>query len=119
MSDEVTFDDVLYHLAHNPQADARAYAAELLGQYVDQLSDEEYKQASGALNQALSDPDPTVIMAVMQALSAYNRKARQQAKQALQSASAPPIAIRLCAVCSKPEALADPKLCPHQDCPYK
>jgi len=119
MSDGLTFDDVLYHLAHNERADARAYAAELLGQYVDQLSDEEYQRASAALNQALADPDPMVIMAVMQALSAYNRKARQDAALARQGATRPPIAIKLCAVCSKPEALADANLCPHANCPYK
>lgn len=119
MSDGLTFDDVLYHLAHNERADARAYAAELLGQYVDHLNDEEYQRASAALNQALTDPEPTVILAVMQALSAYNRKARQDAAKARREAGRPPVAIKLCQVCSKPEALADPNLCPHANCPYK
>ncbi|MCS6836134.1 MAG: hypothetical protein NZ750_08980 [Anaerolineae bacterium] len=119
MSDGLTFDDVLYHLAHNERADARAYAAQLLGDYVDHFSDEEYQRASAALNQALTDPDPTVILAVMQALSAYNRKARRDVARARQSADRPPVAIKLCQVCGKPESLADANLCPHANCPYK
>ncbi len=120
MSDQVTFQDILAHLAHNPDPSVRIEAAQILGYYVDELNDEEYSEAHKALNQALTDNDPNVILAVMEALSHYNRRAKQQAKQARETGDVrAAIAIPLCSVCGKPEALADGAICPHKNCPYR
>lgn len=121
MSQEgVSFEDLLGYLASHPRAESRAYAAELLGEYVDSLNEDEYQQASQALNNALADSDSQVVLAVMLALSHYNRQARRQVEQArTQGDEGKLIAIALCKVCQKPEMLADVTLCPHANCPYK
>lgn len=120
MSDEITFDDVLYHLANNTTPEYRIEAARLLGENVTRLSDIEYQEAHKALNNALVDPDPQVIMAVMQALSRFNRKAREQARKARQTGDmSAAVAMPLCRVCGKPESIADGSVCPHENCPYK
>lgn len=121
MSDEqLTFHDILGHLAHNPDPYQRVEAAQILGHYVKELNDEEYSEAHKALTQALNDRDPMVIMAVMEAMSRYNRKARQQAREARETGDVrAAIAIPLCQVCNKPEALADGTICPHDNCPYR
>lgn len=117
---EVTFEDILYHLANNPDPAVRTEATELLARYVKELTDEEYERAHKALNQALADPAASVVMGAMQALSRYNRKAREQARQAKESGdTSAAIAIPLCKVCNKPEAIADGKICPHDNCPYR
>jgi hypothetical protein len=119
MSEGPTFEDILYHLQNNPDASVRAQAAEILGQYVGDLSDAEYELAHRTLNNALTDPDPSVIMSVMQSLGRYSRKARQQARDAKQAGERPAIAIKVCSVCGKPEAIADGAMCPQINCPYR
>jgi hypothetical protein len=118
--DGVSFEEILSYLVTHPRADGRAYAAELLGEHVDSLSDDEYQRAAHALNDALADADPQVVMAAMLAPSQYNRQALRQVEQAERQADETKlIAIALCKVCQKPEMLADITLCPHADCPYK
>ncbi|GEM_PF-1070326 len=121
MSDnETTLEDVLHHLANNPDPAVRSEAAQMLGEYVKQLSDEEYQIAHKALNQALLDMHPSVIMAVMQSLSRFSRKAREQARIVKETGDkSAAVAITLCKVCNKPEAIADGSVCPHDNCPYK
>jgi hypothetical protein len=120
MSNGPTFEDVIYHLRNNPDGNVRVQAAQMLGDYVADLNDEQYEIAHKTLNEALIDKDPMVIMSVMQSMSRFNRKARQQAREAKQSGDVrSAVAIKLCTVCNKPEALADGSICPHDNCPYK
>lgn len=121
MSDEVTFEDVVYHLRHNEDASTRAEAAQMLGDYVDDLSDDEYDQAASALNEALTDPDPMVLMAAMNALSHYTRRTAEMEQVQVEEATDRKIEAvsNTCAVCGKPEVLVDAESCDYEECPYK
>lgn len=118
-----SFEEVLWHLIHNDDAQLRVQAAQMLGEYVDNLDDEQYAQASGALNRALNDRDPMVIMASMTALSAYQRRARdiqtELTTQADVDEDTLPIADATCSVCGKPQALVDGTTCEQPQCPYR
>jgi hypothetical protein len=122
MSDEVTFDDVVYHLRHNDDPSVRAEAAQMLGDYVDNLSEDEYDIAANTLNEALTDPDPMVLMAAMTALSHYTRRTGE-----MQAVSADDddddgdieAVSNTCRVCGRPEVLIDAATCEYDMCPYK
>ncbi|MEO0595822.1 MAG: HEAT repeat domain-containing protein [Chloroflexota bacterium] len=60
-------------LLNSDNSAERRQAAKTLGDYVDDLNDEEYDAAKDALNRALTDADPMVLMAAMGALTKYNR----------------------------------------------
>ena len=121
MSDEVTFEDVIHHLRHNEDPSARAEAAQMLGDYVDDLSDEEYDAAAAALNEALTDPDPMVLMAAMSALSHYTRRTAEMEQVQVEEAADRKIEAvsNTCAVCGKPEVLIAAESCDYENCPYK
>lgn len=120
MSDELTFKDLIYHLTQNSDPSARAEAARILGNFVDELSDQEYQIALHALNHSLTDPDPQVLMATMSALGHYNRNAPDMTdSEADDDSSDEAVMAETCAVCGKPAALVDPTDCPHASCPYK
>lgn len=118
MSDELTFDDVVYHLRHNEDPGVRAEAAQMLGDYVEDLNEDEYDIAANALNEALTDPDPMVLMAAMTALSHYTRRTDEMA-----AVSAPDdadiVAASSCPMCGKPEMLIDAATCEYERCPYR
>ena len=120
--DQVTFEDIIYHLQNNPDGATRAEAAQVLGDYVEQLSDGQYDIARQALNVALADPDPAVIMAAMMSLSRYQRGAPPAAAMdavADQAEEAASLIGGACAVCGKPEMLIDGATCEEPNCPYR
>src|SRR5690242_9188988 len=110
MSNGASFEDVVLHLHGNPDPSIRAEAARLLGEHVDALDLTQYEEAKVALNQALTDPDPMVLMAAMTALSKYNRIASQEALDELNTDDEETEAVvaSSCPVCGKPEALVAP-----------
>ena len=52
---------------------ARMQAARALGNYVDDLNDEEYEAAKSALNRAMTDSNPMVLTAAMGSMTKFNR----------------------------------------------
>ena len=119
MSDNLSFEDVIDHLQNNPDSAARADAAKLLGDHVDDLSDDEYATAVQALNRALSDPDPMVLMAAMQTLPNFKRAQQQAENEAANDHSGEAVQAAACAVCGRPEALIHPETCEYDNCPYR
>ncbi|MCU0513221.1 MAG: HEAT repeat domain-containing protein [Anaerolineae bacterium] len=115
----IAFEDVIYHLQHNPQAGVRAQAAQMLGEHVASLTDAQYDSAREALNQALADPDPQVLMTAMQALSHFNRHAADYAPAAAPADSGTAVQAAACRVCGRPEALVDAATCEYDTCPYR
>lgn len=114
------FKALLDTLNNSSDAGERADAARKLGNYVDDLNDEEYELAKAALNKALADPDPTVLMAAMQSITKYDRigagdidihgDTPEDLGVAEQGTS--------CSVCGRPEALIPEGGCERDDCPY-
>lgn len=98
------------------QSQERAKAASQLAEIADLLNDEHYKDAMHALNNALADPDPMVIMAAIDALSHFTRTRYEEAAPVNESAE--PVAAT-CPVCGKPEFLVDPVACEEANCPYR
>lgn len=126
MSDDLTFDDLLHYLQRDSDPQNRAEAARILGDFVQELDQDEYRRARSVLNAALADPDPMVIMAVMNALTAYNREGRHiKGKDFEVHGDSPddlgvaPPEQAACKVCARPEALIPDGGCERKDCPYK
>lgn len=120
MSEDPTFKNILNALANNPDSAVRIEAAQTLGNYVDQLTDAEYEAARSALDKALTDPDPMVLMAAMNAMTAYNRRgasALVEEEETVEDEGAAQAAV--CSVCGKPEALIADGGCGRDDCPYQ
>lgn len=122
MSEDPTFNNILDALANDPNPTVRAEAAQTLGDYVDQLTDAEYETARSALDKALTDPDPMVLMAAMNAMTQYDRRGAaamydDDELQAPVDEAAAQAAI--CSVCGKPEALIAADGCGRADCPYQ
>jgi hypothetical protein len=121
MSD-VNYDALLHHVLRNPKAQDRAQAAFLLGKHVDELDEEQYQTAMIALNQALNDADPRVVMEAMTALTQFTRHADEGwgAPADVDPDQVPPAKrARSCAVCGKPEPLIDPETCEFDNCPFR
>ncbi len=110
------FQEVL-DLLQSQDANERAYAAQLLGNHVDALDDEQYDAAKQALNNALIDPNPMVLMAAMQSLGRFNRSGLPQLEATDDNETE--LVAMVCQVCGKPEMLADAATCEYSNCPYK
>jgi hypothetical protein len=112
------FDAMIHHLLNNPDAAIRVQAAQALAQSVGSLDDEQYSTALSALNQAMTDPDPMVLMAAMNAMGHFDR-AEDDFEPEQPVDTGPPVQASACRVCGKPEALVDANECEYPNCPYK
>jgi len=109
-------------LLNSPNDSDRANAARTLGQYVHDLSDEEYEAAKKALDKAMTDSNPMVLMAAMGAMPKFNRKTDSDDDMVLHGDDKDdilPPERAVCAVCGRPEALIPDGGCERDDCPYK
>jgi len=125
MAKDAEFQNLIDTLLNNPDSSARMKAARALGDYVTNLSDEEYQEAKKALDRALSDSDPMVLTAAMGSLTRYNRQGGPKhiveenidvhgdSEEDLLPSRA------VCEVCGRPEALIPDGGCDRDDCPYK
>jgi hypothetical protein len=124
MSNDPAFNALIDTLLNSPDGTARQKAAMTLGDYVDELTDEEYLEARDALNRALADNDPDVIGAVMSSLSQYNRSVASGGdiqEDELQGDAEDDILPQKgasCEVCGRPEPLIPEGGCERDDCPY-
>lgn len=121
MSETHDVAEVIDLLRYSPDGQIRADAATWLGQAAAQMDDADYDLARHTLNDALTDRDPMVLMAAMQALGAFNRqgKAHGTAGQDVAQDEAPLATASACAVCGKPEMLIQAKECEEAKCPYR
>lgn len=124
MSQDPEFLGLLQALLHAPKAGDRVQAARILGQYVDHLNDEEYAEARDALNSALRDADPMVLMEAMQSLTRYDREIRlirseEAMQEDVEEDNIEPIEQAVCKLCGRPEALISAGGCERADCPYR
>ena len=120
MSKDPEFLAIIETLLKHPNSSERSKAARTLGDFVDNLNEEEYEDAKNALNKALADKDPMVPMAAMGALTKYNRKAGSadyDVRGDKEEDLLPPPTKAVCKVCGKPEALIAGG-CERDDCPY-
>jgi hypothetical protein len=112
------FDSWIHHLLNNPDSATRAKAAETLAEYVESLDEDQYATALAALNQAMTDPDPMVLMTVMSAMGSFDRHNEDFGPEEIID-SGPAVQASACRVCGKPEALVDVNECEYPNCPYK
>jgi hypothetical protein len=122
MSKDPEFMALIETLLKHPNSSERSKAAKALGDFVYNLNDEEYEDAKNALNKALSDKDPMVLMSAMGALTKYNRKAGSDDYEVVgdrEEDLLPPPTKAACKVCGRPEALIPDGGCERDDCPYR
>jgi hypothetical protein len=119
MSKDPEFLALIETLLKHPNSSERSKAAKAMGEHVMSLNDEEYEDAKTALNRALADKDPMVLMAAMGALTKYNRKAGTNDYEVVgdREEDLLPPTKAVCKVCGKPEALIAGG-CERDDCPY-
>jgi hypothetical protein len=120
MSKDPEFNALIETLLKHPNSSERQKAAKALGDFVFNLNDEEYEEAKTALNRALADKDPMVLMSAMGSLTKYNRKGGKDEDIVVGDRKEdllPPPTKAVCKVCGKPEALIAGG-CERDDCPY-
>ncbi|MDQ7027259.1 MAG: hypothetical protein Q9P01_17660 [Anaerolineae bacterium] len=125
MANNSDFQDLIDTLLKGDNANHRMQAAKALGDYVNDLSDDEYEQAKKALDSAMMDPDPMVLTTAMQSMTKFTRGGGIQITGDIDVhgdteadlLQAPTKSV--CSVCHRPEALIPDGGCERDDCPYK
>ena len=112
------FDAYIHHLLNNPDASVRVKAAQALADNVESLDEDQYATALAALNQAMTDRDPMVLMTVMNVMGYFDRADEELLPEDNVDAG-PAVQASACRVCGKPEALVDTNECEYVNCPYK
>jgi uncharacterized membrane-anchored protein YjiN (DUF445 family) len=118
MAQDAEFQAILDNMLNNPDPTQRAKAARILGDYVDELQDDEYEEAKRALNQAMTDPDPRVLTTVMQTMAKYDRLGKLLDLHGDSEDDMLPEKASACNVCGRPEAVIPDGGCERDDCPY-
>jgi len=115
------FANLIDTLHNSPDAGERMKAARALGDYVDDLNDEEYEAAKKALNKAMTDSNPMVLTAAMGAMTKFNRMTGDDdvVLHGDDEDDILPAEKAVCSVCGRPEALIPDDGCERDDCPYK
>lgn len=119
---DAEFNDLIDTLLNSPDSGERANAARTLGNHVDELNDDEYEAAKKALDKAMTDSNPMVLMAAMGAMPKFNRKTPDGDDMVLHGDDKDDILHpekAVCDVCGRPEALIAEGGCGRDDCPYQ
>lgn len=118
---DAEFKALIDTLLNSPDDMARMQAARALGDYVDDLSDEEYEAGKSALNRAMTDSNPMVLTAAMGSMTKYNRMTGEDdvVLHGDREEDILPPEKAACVVCGRPEALIPDGGCERDDCPYK
>ncbi len=96
-----SFDELIDHLQNNPDPSVRGEAIRLIVAMAPSLGGAQRQLAKDALNFALSDPDPMVLMAAMQALAAFSAPMQDSGEG--EDADAPIAEAATCVECGRPE----------------
>lgn len=118
MAIDPTVQEAIQGAKENSDPSVRAECVAWLAQNVAELNEAEYEAAKGAIESALMDTDPSVLMQAMQAMPAFNRAAQAFGAENDEDDEAAPVAA-MCAVCGKPEWAVDPDTCEEPNCPYR
>lgn len=119
MSDFPPLDDLVGALMEDGDSRIRAEAARLIGEMSHTLNNDDREFAKQALNRAMTDPDPSVLMSVMSAIGKFPSKSVVDDEDDESEDDGLPVKADACAVCGRPTALVDPETCEYGDCPYK
>jgi len=103
-------DELVEALMEDGDSQIRVEAARLIGEMSHTLNPDDREFAKQALNRAMTDPDPMVLMAVMNAIGQFP-SAEVVVEDDEEIDDAPPIQAEVCPVCGKPLALFD-----HDEC---
>lgn len=123
MSDFPSIDELIEALMEDNNPAVRAEAARLIGEMSHTLNAEDRDFAKKALNRAMIDPDPTVLMSVMNAIGRFPTIVEDDDEDDdyIEGYDEDTIPVRAaaCILCGKPTALIEPATCPNEQCPYK
>lgn len=118
MSDFPPIDELIDALMDDADPQIRAEAARLIGEKSHTLDGDDREFAKQALNRAMTDADPMVLMSVMNAIGQFPSRAPEPIEDDDDDDIAP-VKADACAVCGRPMALVDPDTCQQGDCPYR
>lgn len=104
---DAEFKALIDRLLYDDDPSERVAAARALGNYVDDLSDDEYNHAKSALDQAMTDSNPLVLTAVMGAMTRYNRMSGNIRLHGDDKDNILPPQKDDCEDCGRPQALCD------------
>lgn len=121
MSDFPSLDELVQALMEDSNPKVRAEAARLIGDMSANLSGEDREFAKQALNRAMTDPNPSVLMSAMSAMGRFPSAIEDDDDDYFdeEDQETMPIQAEACAVCGKPLALVEPASCPFDKCPYR
>jgi len=119
MSEFPPIDDLIGALMEDANSNIRAEAARLIGEMSHTLNGEDREFAKQALNRAMTDPDPMVLMSVMTAIGKFPAQAVEEHDNDEPEDDSVPIKADACAVCGRPVALVDADTCQYDNCPYQ
>lgn len=117
MSNFPPIDELIDALMEDGDAAVRAEAARLIGEMAHTLNNEDREAAKQALNRAMLDGDPMVLMSAMTALGQI--PAIVEDDDDPEQDDVAPVKAESCSVCGKPMALVDPEHCQYDTCPYR
>ena len=117
MSDFPPIDELIEALKEHADPRVRAKAARLIGEMAHTLDGNDRESAKQALNRAMLDADPSVLMSAMSALGQIPALVDEDEDE-MEDDSAP-VKAESCAVCGKPMALVDGSSCEFDACPYR
>ena len=117
MSDFPPIDELIGALMEDADPRIRAEAARLIGKMSHTLNSEDREFAKQALNRAMLDADPSVLMSVMNAIGQFPSAVIQD--DPIEEDDTVPVKADSCAVCGKPMALVDADSCQYDTCPYR
>lgn len=106
-----SMDELVEALMEDSDAQVRAEAARLIGEMSHTLNGEDREFAKQALNRAMTDPDPMVLMAVMNAIGQFPSAEIVEDDEEEEEDDTPLVQAEVCPVCGKPLALFD-----HDEC---
>lgn len=118
MSDFPPIDELIEALMEDGDSQIRAEAARLIGEMSHTLHGEDREAAKQALNRAMLDANPSVLMAAMSALGQFPAIVDDEDDD-IEEDDIAPVKADSCAVCGKPMALVDGATCQFEACPYR
>lgn len=111
-------DELIEALMEDVDPRIRAEAARLIGEMSHTLGQEDREFAKQALNRAMTDADPMVLMTVMNSIGKFPA-VQIDTDDDFEEEDVAPVRAEACAVCGRPMALVDPDTCEQGDCPYR
>lgn len=122
MSEFPPLDELVQALMEDSNPAVRAEAARLIGAMAHTLSGDDLSFAKQAIDRAMTDPDPSVLMSAMSAMSRFPSSIEDDDEDDYideDDQATMPIMAESCKLCGKPLALVEPATCTFDNCPYR